>query len=395
MKYLSRGEALNMKDPKQALLAIRTDSYKELFDSISSLIEQGRKTAARQINTILVATYWLMGRQIVEHELKGKRRAEYGEALLQTLASDLSKRFGKGFGYANLNFMRQFYLAYAPEKILQTVSRESLARRASLQSGNYTMALGEVARCLPLSWSHYCLLMRIDDPQKKAFYERLCLDGHWSVRQLDRESQSMLYERTSLSKRRELVLKKVNENAIVVRPEDEIKDSYVLEFLNLKNEYSETDLEDALIHHLERFLLELGAGFAFVARQKRFSLDGDEYRMDLVLFHIPLRCYVIIDLKIGRFTHEYAGQMNLYLNWAKDHLIPRAENDPIGIVLCADKNNVCAKYATGGMSNKIFVSKYQLKLPKPDELQRELERGRDLFLQHETTRKIIAKEVKQ
>lgn len=366
------------------LLAVRTDSYKELLNSISSLIEQGRKTAVRQINTVLVATYWLMGRQIVEHELKGKKRAEYGEALLQSLASDLSKRFGKGFGYANLNFMRQFYLTYAPEKILQTVSRESLARRASLQSDNYAMALGEIARCLPLSWSHYCLLMRIEDPQKRAFYERLCLDGHWSVRQLDRENQSMLYERTALSKRRELVLKKANENPIVVRPEDEIKDSYVLEFLNLKNEYSETDLEDALIHHLERFLLELGAGFAFVARQKRFSLGGDEYRMDLVLFHIPLKCYVILDLKIGRFTHEYAGQMNLYLNWAKDHLIPQAENDPVGIILCADKNNACVKYATGGLSNKIFVSKYQLKLPKPGELERELERGRDLFLRHGT-----------
>lgn len=381
-----------MKDPKQAFLTVRTDSYKELFDSISSLIEQGRRTAARQINTILVATYWLMGRQIVEHEQKGHKRAGYGEALLETLASDLGKRFGKGFGYVNLSLMRQFYLSYAPGKILQTVSEESLARRSSLQSGNYTIALAEIARSLPLSWSHYCLLMRIEEPPKRAFYERLCLDGHWSVRQLDRETQSMLYERTALSKRRELVLKKANENPIIVRPEDEIKDSYVLEFLNLKNEYSETDLEDALIHHLERFLLELGAGFAFVARQKRFNLEGDEYRMDLVLFHIPLRCYVILDLKIGRFTHEYAGQMNLYLNWAKDHLLPSAENDPIGIVLCADKNNACAKYATGGMSNKIFVSKYQLKLPKPDELQRELERGRDIFLRRGTNRMTIAKQ---
>ena len=365
---------------KQSFMIPRTEEYKQLLERVSRLIEESRKTVVRQINATLVASYWLTGQEIVEHELKGKIRAEYGQAVLMTLSNDLTNRYDKGYGYSNLNLMRQFYLAYPPDKILQTASGES---NRTLSRTDFLTAQSEISKVLPLSWSQYCILIRIDDLGKRAFYERLCCQEGWVVRQLDREIQAMLYERTSLSKRKDLVLKKATENPMVSRPEDEIKDSYVLEFLNLKDEYSETDLEDAMIHHMERFLLELGCGFTFVARQKRFNLDGDDYRIDLILFHIPLARYVILEIKTTRFTHSHAGQINFYLNWAKDHLLPKAENDPLGIILCSDKHGTCVKYATGGMSNSIFVAKYQLQLPKPEALQKELERGRELFLQRQ------------
>lgn len=360
------------------------DSYSVLFKSISELIDRGRKQAVTQINTILVATYWSMGERIVKYEQKGEARAGYGEVLLQRLGKDLSARYGKGFSERNLNLMRQFYLTYP---IPQTVSAESQRLLSSDDDRSNPLKLNLISRHFPLSWSHYCLLMRIDDEQKRTFYQNLTLRNHWSVRQLDRELNALLYERTALSKRKDLVVAKANENPIVVRPEDEIKDSYVLEFLGLKNEYSESDLEAALIRHMENFLLELGKGFAFVGRQIRFELDGDEYRIDLLLYHIGLARYIVIELKIGKFTHAHAGQINFYLNWAKENVWPRAENDPLGIIVCSDKNNTTIRYATGGLSNKIFVSKCLLELPKPEELQRELERGRELFLQNQISHK--------
>jgi predicted nuclease of restriction endonuclease-like (RecB) superfamily len=350
---------------------------------MSSLIEAGRHSAARQVNTVLMATYWFMGQRIIRHEQKGEARAGYGEALLERLGKDLSSKYGKGFSQRNLELSRQFYLTY---RIPQTLSAESHGVLNQKPGLHNQLVLQKIGQIFPLSWSHYCLLMRIEEKDKREFYEKLCIQGHWSVRQLDREIQALLYERTSLSKRKELVLAKANENPIIVKPEDEVRDSYVLDFLGLKNEYSELNLENALIHHLENFLLELGRGFTFVARQKRFAVDGDEYRIDLLLYHISLKCYVIIELKIGKFTHNNAGQINFYVNWAKENVLPQAENEPIGIILCSDKNNTTVRYATGGLINKIFVSKYQLQLPKPEELQRELERGRELFLQNQSSR---------
>ena len=354
----------------------RTDDYIKLLERVSRLIEQSRKTAVRQINTVLVANSWLTGQQIVEHEQKGKLRAEYGVALMERLGSDLVPRYGRGFSARNLKLMRQFYIVYP---IRQTLSAES---GMSTQS-----ALEAIAKEFPLSWSHYSLLVRIDDPLKRVFYENLSVQNDWVVRQLDREIQAMLYERTALSKRKELVLAKANKNTIALRPEDEVKSSYILDFLGLKNEYSELDLENALIRHLENFLLELGRGFAFVARQKRFVLDGDEFRIDLLLFHISLRAYFVLELKLGKFSHAHAGQINFYVNWVKENVLPRAENGPFGIILCSDKNNTTVKYATGGLSNKIFVSKYQIKLPGPDELKKELERGCQLFFENQIHQK--------
>lgn len=346
----------------------KTQNYSTLIADLSSFIEQGRRAALRYVNTALVATYWLIGRRIVEYEQKGKRRAAYGEATLQKISQDLTNRFGRGFSLPQLKNIRQFYITYS-KKSYTLSSQSALVIPKTL--------LAE----FPLSWSHYCLLIRLDEPFKREFYEAECIRGNWSVRQLDRQIQSMLYERTALSKRKAAVLAKAHTKPIPSRPEDEIKDPYVLEFLDLKDEYSESQLEEALIHHLEHFLLELGIGFTFVARQKRITLEGDHYRLDLLLYHRLLRCLVAIDLKIGKLTPADAGQMNLYLNYLNDKEKLPNENDPVGIILCTGKKKTVVEYALGGMSNKIFASKYKLQLPDPEALKAEIEHQRQRLLE--------------
>jgi predicted nuclease of restriction endonuclease-like (RecB) superfamily len=336
------------------------------------------------VNTALLATYWLMGRRIVEYEQKGKERAEYGEELLVRLADDLSSRFGKGFSKSNLFMMRAFYLAYPEQQIFQTVSGKFLSTEteSKIQRIQTVSGISELlVQRFPLSWSHYCLLLRLDEPFRREFYEAECIRGNWSVRQLDRQIQSMLYERTALSKRKLAVIAKAHEKPLALRPEDEIKDPYILEFLGLKDEYSESQLEEALIKHLEHFLLELGIGFTFVARQKRITLEGTYYRLDLLLYHRVLKCLIAIDLKIGEFTHADAGQMNLYLNYLKDKEKLPEENDPVGIILCSDKKKTVVEYALGGMNNKIFTSKYRLQLPEPEVLKTEIEHERQRLLE--------------
>ena len=380
---------------------IKSENYSSLIIELSTLIEQGRKTAVRYVNTALVATYWLMGRRIVEYEQKGKERAAYGEELLERISKDLSSRFGKGFSLRNLRNMRSFYLLFpiqqtlsaesSKDKIVQTLSAELIAMfqtPSEISQKGQTLSIQSVIAIshtqsakFPLSWSHYCLLMRLDEPFKREFYEAECISGNWSVRQLDRQIQSMLYERTALSKRKLAVISKAHEKPIAVRPEDEIKDPYILEFLGLRDEYSESQLEEALVRHLEHFLLELGIGFTFIARQKRITLEGSHYRLDLLLYHRILRCLVAIDLKIGEFTHADAGQMNLYLNYLKDKEKLPEENNPIGIILCSDKKKTVVEYALGGMSNKIFASKYKLQLPDPEVLKTEIEHERQRLLE--------------
>lgn len=372
--------------------AIQKQTYSTLITDLALLIEQGRKAAVRYVNTALVATYWLIGGRIVEYEQKGKEKAEYGEELLVRLADDLSTRFGKGFSKSNLFMMRAFYLSYPEKQIFQTVSGKLLGGKSNVASGKPLSPKVEkiqtvsgisetLIRKFPLSWSHYCLLLRLDEPFKREFYEAECIQGNWSVRQLDRQIQSMLYERTALSKRKLAVIAKAHTKPIVLKPEDEIKDPYILEFLGLKDEYSESQLEEALIRHLEHFLLELGVGFTFVARQKRITLEGSHYRLDLLLYHRILRCLVAIDLKIGEFSHADAGQMNLYLNYLKDREKLSEENDPVGLILCMDKKKTVVEYALGGMSNRIFASKYKLQLPDPQILKAEIEHEKQRLLE--------------
>jgi len=369
----------------------KAQNYSTLINDLSSLIEQGRKAAVRYVNTALVATYWLIGRRIVEYEQKGKERAEYGEALLKRLSDDLTKQFSKGWGEPHLRAVRQFYLIYRDIEKRYTLCSESVKPAETrirhtpyselipsklLPTNLQTMSVESFNMLFPLSWSHYRLLMRLDEPFKGDFYEAECIRRNWSVRQLDRQIQSMLYERTALSKRKLAIIAKAHEKPIILKPEDEIKDPYILEFLGLKDEYSESQLEEALIRHLEHFLLELGIGFTFVARQKRITLKGSHYRLDLLLYHRILRCLVAIDLKIGEFTHADAGQMNLYINYLKDIEKLPEENDPVGIILCTDKKKTVVEYALGGINNKIFASKYKLRLPDPEILKSEIEHER-------------------
>ena len=346
-------------------ISTRSDfAYRRFASGIAELLAAARRQAARSVNAVLTATYWETGRRIVEFEQKGKKRAGYGETVLEQLASYLTQKLGRGFSRQNLQQMRQFYLAHPADKIRQTVS------------GEFTLTT--LARAFPLSWSHYVRLMGVKEDSTRHFYEIEALRGSWSVRQLDRQIQSMFYERTALSRNKAAMLKKgaKSQSQDAATPEEEIKDPYVLEFLGLKDEYSKSELEDGLIRHLEGFLLELGGDFTFVARQKRLRVGGEWYRVDLVFYHRRLRCLVLIDLKIGKFTHADAGQMHLYLNYAREHWTHRGENPPVGLILCAEKDHAVAHYALGNLPNKVLASEYRTALPNEKEIAGEIKRTR-------------------
>jgi len=344
--------------------------YTGLLTGVSDLLEQARHAAARSVNQILTATYWEIGRRIVDFEQRGARRAEYGVSLLQRLAKDLSARFGRGFGYSNLNLFRQFYLTYHDRRpILQSVTGESLIPVN-------TPADRPLHQGFVLSWTHYVRLLPLEEQRKRDFYEEESRRAGWSVRQLDRQINSMLYERVALSKKKGELLKKAEEAGDRVSAEEAIKDPYVLEFLGLPEPISERDLENALIRHMADFLLELGYGFTFVARQKRLQIGSESYYIDLLFYHRGLRCLVVIDLKVGKFTHADAGQMNLYLNYLTENEMLEGEESPIGLILCSEKDEAVAHYALGKLTNKIFASRYKLHLPDPQILTREVEAER-------------------
>lgn len=345
--------------------------YPSLISDLASLLEAGRKAAVRSVNTALTGTYWSMGKRIVEYEQKGKKRAEYGDATVRRLAGDLTQQFGKGFSVPQLKNIRLFYLTY-PEKGYTLSSQLVGAEKGQTPSNQSTPRPATPWESFPLTWSHYCLLMRLEEPLRRDFYEAEAVRGDWSVRQLNQQIQSLLYDRTALSKRKLVVPATAPHVPIILKPEDEIKDPYILEFLGLKDEYSESRLEEALITHLDRFLRELGPGFAFLARQKRITLEGAHYRLDLLFFHRVLKCLVAIDLKIGEFTPADAGQMNLYVNYLKDREKLPDENDPIGIILCTGTRRTVVEYALGGLSG-IFAAKYKLQLPEPELLKTAIE----------------------
>jgi predicted nuclease of restriction endonuclease-like (RecB) superfamily len=344
-------------------------SYRSLLKGVISLLESARRSSIRAVNSIMAATYWEIGRRIVEFEQGGRERARYGSSKLERLSADLSQEFGRGFSVDNLENMRRFYLAYR-KRISETPSRKSSRAAAKLPT--------VPADAFPLPWSHYVRLISVDDPKARAFYEAEALRGGWSVRQLDRQVSTLFYERTALSRDKAAMRRQGNG----ARPgekltvEEEIKDPLVLEFLGLRDEYSENVLEEALVHHLEHFLLELGTDFTFVARQKRLRIGSDWYRIDLLFFHRRLRCLVVIDLKVGKFTHADAGQMNLYLNYAREHWTHADENPPIGLVLCSKGDQAVAHYAIGNLSDKIFMAEYRLALPDEKALAKEIEKTR-------------------
>ncbi|MBI5508159.1 MAG: DUF1016 domain-containing protein [Deltaproteobacteria bacterium] len=353
--------------------------YDDLLADVVRVIEDARRAAARSINAVMTATYWLVGRRIVEEKQGGEARAGYGEAVLKRLSADLTTRFGRGFSVDNLETMRIFFLAYPPAAISETASRKLPARRSETLSRE--TGLAELAGRFRLSWSHYVLLVRTRSEYARTFYETEALRGGWTVRQLRRQIDSLFYERTALSRNKVAMLRKgaVAKPEDAVSAEEEIKNPYVLEFLGLKDEYSETQVEEALIRHLETFLLELGGDFTFVGRQRRLRVGDAWYRVDLLFFHRRLRCLVVIDLKLGEFTHADAGQMHLYLNYAREHWTMAGENPPVGLILCAKKDHAVAKYALEGLPNKVLAAEYRTALPEEHVIAAEMERTRHAF----------------
>lgn len=356
-------------------------NYSATLSDVIELLEEARRSAARSVNALMTATYWLIGRRIVESEQGGAERATYGQALLEHLSVDLTRQFGRGFGKDNLELMRLFYQTYPSAEIAEPAIRESGSRvsRTKTESPIRHFPLAGLATRFPLSWTHYVRLMRrTRSPEERAFYETEALRGGWSVRQLSRQMDTQFYTRTLLSKNKRAMLEKgsVATPADTVTPEAAIKDPYVLEFLDLKDEYSESDLEDALIHRLEDFLLELGGDFAFVGRQRRLRIGDSWFRVDLLFFHRRLRCLVIIDLKLTELNHADVGQMHMYCNYAKEHWTLPDENPPVGLVLCARTNAAIARYALDGLPNKILAAEYHTVLPDEQLLAEELSRTR-------------------
>lgn len=369
----------------------RTD-YAAVHADIVALLEAARHAVARSVNTVMTATYWqVVGRRIVEFEQGGQERAAYGQSLLRRLSGDLSTRFGRGFSERNLEQMRLFYLSWSPETISQTASAKLAAPRISRPLSAKSAAQGilpvvsgpspdssVLAQVFPLPWSAYVRLLSVKNPQARAFYETEALRGGWSIAQLNRQIGSQFYERTALSTNKTAMLEKgeVAEPGEAITPEQAIKDPFVLEFLNLKDEYSESDLEEALIRHLADFLLELGDDFAFVGRQRRLRIDDTWFRVDLLFFHRRLKCLLIIDLKVGKFGYADAGQMHLYLNYDRQHWMKPGENPLVGLIPCAEKGAAEAHYALEGLPNKVLAAEYQTVLPDEKLLAQELDKTR-------------------
>ncbi len=357
--------------------------YAGIHSGIVELLDAARLAAARSINALMTASYWEIGRRIVEAEQHGRRRAGYGEQLLTRLSTDLTARFGRGFSPDNLENMRRFFLAYPSPAMSGTLDRRpGRSPPATIsETASRKFDLSELSQAFSLPWSAYARLLSVKDDQARRFYETEALRGGWSVRQLARQIGSQFYERVVLSqdKAAMLVEAAAPQPRSAVRPSNAIKDPYVLEFLDLKDEYSESELETALIQRLEEFLLELGEGFTFIGRQRRLRIDQTWYRVDLLLFHRKLRCLVIVDLKLGSLTHADVGQMHMYCNYAKEHWAYPEENPPVGLILCAHKGHALARYALDGLPNKVMAANYRTVLPNAELLQKELENTRRLL----------------
>ena len=325
-----------------------------VYHHIRETVLNAKTKVYNAVNFAMVEAYWEIGREIIEAQGQNQR-AEYGKQLLKYLSEQLTQEFGKGFTETNLRYMRQFYLAFPIHHTL----------------------------CDELSWSHYRLLMRIDDENRRAFYLKECANSSWSVRQLERQINSFYYERllSTQSGSRESVKNEIQTLEPKTDPDYILKDPYILEFLDLKENraYHEKDLEQGLIDNLQEFLLELGKGFSFVARQKRITIDGDHYYIDLCFYNYILKCFVLIDLKTEKLSYQDIGQIDFYVRYFEDKVKAPDDNPTIGIVLCSDKNDTMVKYSVLSDNEHLFASKYMLYLPSEEELKRELERERRLI----------------
>jgi len=380
-------------------------NFQNLVDVIAETQKNLQGRALRSVDHFLTMRNWLTGCYIVEYEQKGNDRAKYGERLLEKLSEELHRRKLPGMSLRSLKLFRQFYCSYpqigqsviaqfkttdirlsAP--IGQSLSAQLTGRLftgvKSLARLNQPLGINSTKPELllrHLTFTHFARLLVIDEPIKRSFYEVESIKGNWNVRYLKRQIESLLYERTGLSKNKTALLAKVHNQNDIPTPDDIIKDPYILEFTGLKErpEYSENDLETALLNHIQEFLLELGNGLCFEARQKRITIDDEHDRVDLVLYHRILRCHVLIDLKTRAFSHVDVGQMNFYLNYFKENVMSPGDNPPVGLILCAGKTGVKVKYATTGLDNKLFVSKYLVALPSEKELEDFLSKDREFL----------------
>lgn len=336
----------------------------ECMDRIRDILHRSRQQALQAVNSAMVRAYWEIGREITEEEQKGQDRAEYGAHVIRELANKLSKEFGRGFDARNLWYIRNFYVAFPKVNALSS----------------------------QLSWTHYRQLSKEEKPAARSFYQKECIQARWSTRELERQINSLLYERLARSKDKKGLLALSNRGHEVFQPSDLIKDPYVLEFTGLPESalFQESELEQALMTHLQKFLLELGKDFFFVARQKRITIDGDHFYIDLVFYNRALRCFVLIDLKVGRLTQQDVGQMMLYTGYYEAENMKEGETPPIGLILCTDKNDAAVKYTLSKSSSKIFAAKYKTYLPSEQELIKVIQRER-----HQIEQEQILKDLKK
>lgn len=348
-----------------------------LYDSVKLLIEESKTQIVRKINATITLTYYEIGRMIVEYEQSGKSRAEYADQTLKQLSVDLTSDYGKGFSHRNLEYFRKFYLIYS-NRISQTPSAKSaeIGRvKTAKDKDRISQTLSAFSQNFPLSWSHYILLMKIDNLEEQRFYEIESEKNNWSVREFQRQFDSSLYERLALNKDKKAVKELARKGQIIEKPTDALKHHTVLEFLDLREDerYTESDLENAIINKIEHFMLELGKGFLFEGRQKRFTFDGDSFFVDLVLYNRLLKCYVLLDLKIGRLAHQDIGQMQMYVNYYDRKMKLPEENSTIGIILCKEENKAVVEFTLPEDNKTIFAKEYKLYLPSKEQLRKQLE----------------------
>lgn len=400
---------------RKAAKAVTAKRPASLYKRVQGILEQARDTAARSVNTAQVVANWLIGREIVEDEQSGARKADYGKRVLQELSGRLQRKYGNGYSVDNLELFRRFFLNYpsllgneisdavrrkssgAPDHeggtthhAVRDGSGEPLPAKAGAiphaprgisdalrrKSGNAGQTWQPGRLNTGLSWTHYRTLLRVEKPQARSFYEIEAVANAWSARELERQINSLLFERLARSKDKKGLMRLAKKGHEIMGPADVFKDPMVIEFLGLprNTRVQESDLESLLITNLQDFLLELGKGFALVSRQERLTLDGDHFYIDLVFYHTVLKCYILIDLKVGKLTHADLGQIQLYVNYFDEERCTKGDNPTLGLILCTDKNDAVVRYTLGKGHQKIFASRYKLHLPSEAELRKELQR---------------------
>ncbi len=347
-------------------------SDNQLFGKIAGLLNEARKFIVKNVNQTIVLTYFEIGKLIVEEEQQGKERAEYGKSVLKELSQKLTDEFGKGYSVYNLERMRNFYLVFK-DRIAETEKSASVMRKSDEEKSASPMR--KIESPFNLSWTHYLQLIKIENEEERNFYEIEAVNNNWSVRELERQYDSSLYERLVLSRDKEGIKELSKKGQVVTKPIDTIKEPYVLDFLGLeeKDKYTESDLETAIINKLEHFLTELGKGFLFVGRQQRITIEDEHFYVDLVFYNRLLQCFVLIDLKIGKLKHQDLGQMQMYVNYYDEFKKTKEENLTIGIVLCKQKNETLVRITLPKENQQIFASKYQTVLPSKEELKQLIE----------------------